>query len=219
MKSLLYVFLLAAFAQVQAATHYIGALDNTSSSTPTDRAALCIKSTMKLLDQIEMDDMITLVGIDDQPFVKKLPLLNETFNPKSANPIHMSTAKKALTLKVKATLDAWLKTSTNASYVFDGVYWAGDKFASTPNMQKKLVVCSDGVEESAVFTMRPLVPKNALDIVLAKKKVHKGLEGAEVTWIALGGENTEHTSDIETLWRAYFLKAGATVKSMLRNAS
>lgn len=201
-----------------AATHYIVALDNTTSSTQEDRAGICQKSTLVIVEQMKPKDTITLVNIDHMNFAGKHELLQESFSPKTFNPLHISVAKRELSKQVNEALGAWLKTSSNATLAFDAVYWAGDRFKNTPaSTVKKLLVCSDGIEESNMLNMRPRIPADAFDRVVKAKKVHEGLKSVEVMWVGLGGgEASEHTRGVELLWRAYFEAAGATVIRMGR---
>jgi hypothetical protein len=209
---------LAASAMSFATTHYIVALDNTTSSTLEDRAGICQKSTLALVEQMKPKDTITLVSIDHMNFAGKHELLQETFSPKTFNPLHVAVAKQELNNQVKEALSSWLKITTNATLAFDAVYWAGDRFKNSPATTiKKLLVCSDGIEESNMLNMRPTIPTDALERVVKAKKVHEGLKSVEVMWVGLGGgEASEHTRGVESLWRAYFQAAGATVTRMGR---
>jgi hypothetical protein len=210
--------LLAMAGLSHAATDYIVALDNTTSSTPDDRSSICQKSTLALVEQMKPKDTITLVNIDHMNFAGKHAFLQESFTPKTFNPLQVAVAKQELNNQVKAKLDDWLKTTSTATLAFDAIYWAGDRFKqSSSTTTKKLLVCSDGIEESDMFSMRPRIPSDALARVLKAKKVHEGLKGVEVTWVGLGGgEASEHTRGVEALWRAYFNAAGATVVRMSR---
>lgn len=137
----------------------------------------------------------------------------DLYVPDSDKRIEREKAEKAAHAKVDAALPALLSgqelTPSNATRILDAIAAASEAFGPAPHKGSRLLLLSDGVEESAVVNLAKITNAGAVagDIERARKAgLLPDLRGIEISVIGAGGANYPA---VKAFWVAYAAATGA----------
>jgi len=210
----------------QAETLLVVALDNSSSIDQPVRSKICESAARKAISTLQPGDVAVFVAIDDQPYGRKFSLGTVAINARSLNPIHVKGAHEKAATEVSEILATGKQGQAKQTRIADAVYWAGEQFNSRlvnnkpATAAKRLMICSDMLEESPLLDMGRAVPANALQRLRRGSLLPvPGLQGVEVYVVGLGaGVGVAHDRNVKAMWTQVFEESGAVVKLMSRDS-
>lgn len=219
--SFLFCVLLIFCDSTYASTTLVVALDSSGSlDKGADRSKICVVSALRAASELEPGDKLVIVEINDDSYAVKHPLFEKDFLVRSSNPLHVKVGRDLFQEEIDSTLNLWLKTSSKRTKIVDAFFWVSEYFSFSKAGKKRLLVCSDGIEDSAIADMEKGVRTGLLDKMVRDKIVplsSGGLHNVEVMWVGLGGKKeVKHINAIKEFWISYFDRTGAKLVRMGR---
>lgn len=196
-------------------------IDRSASIAPEDRA-LYLASVDVLASSINPGDRVVVATIGDRSrshFRAELDGTSEITGVRLKDQRNVEALSKALKATALKALDPKVGATAQKTMVVETVASAAQAFGATQARNGRLVLMTDGVQESPLADFSRTLPDAKATEALLKRAQRNALvpdlQGVSVHMVGAGGRDYAGT---ERFWRSYFAKAGATLASYGRYA-